>query len=238
MRNAEFYRENDVDLLGVRATAIDTNATLVRAADGDSLSYGALLIATGAEPVRLDISGAGLSHVHYLRSLADSHSIVQAAEHAKNAVVIGASFIGLEVAASLRARNVHVDVVAPGRIPMERILGREIGAMIRKLHEDHGVQFHLPGKVRSLKDHQVVLQSNETLDADLVVVGIGVRPSLGLAELPWTAASPSTGICGPAFLGSLRQATSHVGPIRTQGRRFASSTGLSPNDRARLRRVT
>jgi len=121
LRNAEFYRENDVDLrLGVRATAIDTNAALVRTADGDSLSYGALLIATGAEPVRLDIPGAGLSHVHYLRSLADSRSIVQAAEHAKNAVVIGASFIGLEVAASLRARNVHVDVVAPGRIPMER----------------------------------------------------------------------------------------------------------------------
>lgn len=175
--------KNDVDLrLGVRATAIDTNATLVRTADGDSLSYGALLIATGAEPVRLDIPGAGLSHVHYLRSLADSRSIVQAAEHAKNAVVIGASFIGLEVAASLRARNVHVDVVAPDRIPMERILGREIGTVIRRLHEEHGVQFHLPSKVRSLSDHQVVLELNEMLDADLVVVGIGVRPSLGLAE--------------------------------------------------------
>ena len=183
LRDSEFYRENDIDLrLGVRATAIDTNAALVRTADGDSLSYGALLIATGAEPVRLDIPGADLSHVHYLRSLADSRSIIQAAEHAKNAVVIGASFIGLEVAASLRARNVHVDVVAPGRIPMERILGREIGTVIRRLHEEHGVQFHLPGKVRSLSDHQVVLESSETLDADLVVVGIGVRPSLGLAE--------------------------------------------------------
>jgi len=78
LRDAEFYRENDVDLrLGVSATAIDTNATLVRTADGDSLSYGALLIATGAEPVRLDIPGAGLSHVHYLRSLADSRSIAR-----------------------------------------------------------------------------------------------------------------------------------------------------------------
>ena len=85
--------------------------------------------------------------MHCLRSLDDSRSVVQAAEHAKNAVVIGASFIGLEVAASLRARNVHVDVVAPDRIPMERILGREIGAVIRRLHEEHGVQFHLPGKV-------------------------------------------------------------------------------------------
>ena len=120
--------------------------------------------------------------MHYLPSLADSRSIIQAAAQAKNAVVIGASFIGLEVAASLRARNVNVDVVAPGRIPMERILGREIGTMIRTLHEEHGVKFHLPGKVRSLSDHQVVLESNETLEADLVVVGIGVRPSLGLAE--------------------------------------------------------
>ena len=183
LRDAEFYRQNDIDLwLGAPATAIEPNAALVRTADGDSLPYGALLIATGAEPVRLDIPGAGQSHVHYLRSLADSRSIIQAAAQAKNAVVIGASFIGLEVAASLRARNVHVDVVAPDRIPMERILGREIGTMIRTLHEEHGVKFHLPGKVRYLSDHQVVLESNETLEADLVVVGIGVRPSLGLAE--------------------------------------------------------
>ena len=183
LRDSEFYRQNDIDLrLGARATAIETNAALVRTADGDSLPYGALLIATGAEPVRLDIPGAEQSHVHYLRSLADSRSIIQAAAQAKNAVVIGASFIGLEVAASLRARNVHVDVVAPDRIPMERILGREIGTMIRTLHEEHGVKFHLPAKVRSLSDHQVVLESNETLEADLVVVGIGVRPWLGLAE--------------------------------------------------------
>jgi NAD(P)H-nitrite reductase large subunit len=242
LRDSEFYRENDIDLrLGVRATAIDTNAALVRTADGDSLSYGALLIATGAEPVRLDIPGADLSHVHYLRSLADSRSIVQAAEHAKNAVVIGASFIGLEVAASLRARNVHVDVVAPGRIPMERILGREIGAMIRKLHEDHDVQFHLPSKVRSLSDHQVVLESNETLDADLVVVGIGVRPSLGLAEQAGIALD--RGITVDRYLRTSVPGISAAGdvarwPDRTQGRRFASSTGLSPNDRARPRRVT
>jgi NADPH-dependent 2,4-dienoyl-CoA reductase/sulfur reductase-like enzyme len=183
LRDAEFYRQNDIDLrLGARVTAIETNAALVRTADGDSLPYGALLIATGAEPVRLDIPGAGQSHVHYLRSLGDSRSIIQATTQAKNAVVIGASFIGLEVAASLRARNVHVDVVAPDRIPMERILGREIGTMIRTLHEEHGVKFHLPAKVRSLSDHQVVLESNETLEADLVVVGIGVRPSLDLAE--------------------------------------------------------
>ena len=128
LRDAEFHRQNNIDLrLAARVTAIEPNAASVRTADGGSLPYGALLIATGAEPVRLDILGAGQSHVHYLRSLADSRSIIQAAAQAENAVVIGASFIGLKIAASLRARNVRVDVVAPDRIPMERILGREIG---------------------------------------------------------------------------------------------------------------
>jgi NADPH-dependent 2,4-dienoyl-CoA reductase/sulfur reductase-like enzyme/nitrite reductase/ring-hydroxylating ferredoxin subunit len=183
LREPDFYRQNDIDLrLGTRATAIDTLAATVRTADGGSFPYGALLIATGAEPVRLDIPGADLPHVHYLRSLDDSRSIIRAAGQARRAVVIGASFIGLEVAASLRARNLHVDVVAPGRIPMERILGAEIGTLIRTIHEAQSVQFHLPGKPRSISERQVLLESGEALEADLVVVGTGVRPSLGLAE--------------------------------------------------------
>jgi apoptosis-inducing factor 3 len=183
LREPDFYRQNDIHLrLGTRAVAIDTKAATVRTEDGGSFPYGALLIATGAEPVRLDVPGADLPHVHYLRSLDDSRSIIQAAGQAKRAVVIGASFIGLEVAASLRARNLHVDVVAPGRIPMERVLGPEIGTMIRTVHEARGVQFHLPGKLRSISERQVLLESGEKLAADLVVVGIGVRPSIGLAE--------------------------------------------------------
>ncbi len=159
LREPDFYRQNDIDMrLGTRAASIDTTAATVRTADGGSFPYGALLIATGAEPVRLDVPGADMPHVHYLRSLDDSRSIIQAAGRARRAVVIGASFIGLEVAASLRARNLHVDVVAPDRIPMERILGREIGTLIRSIHEAKGVQFHLPDKLRSISERQVVLE--------------------------------------------------------------------------------
>jgi apoptosis-inducing factor 3 len=183
LRQPDFYRRNDIDLrLGTRAVTIDAKAATVRTEDAGSFPYGALLIATGAEPVRLDIPGADLPHVHYLRSLDDSRAIMRAAGQAKRAVVIGASFIGLEVAASLRARRLHVDVVAPGRIPMERILGPEIGTLIRSIHEAQGVQFHLPGKLRSISEREVLLESGERLEADLVVAGIGVRPSLGLAQ--------------------------------------------------------
>jgi len=113
--------------------------------------------------------------------------------------------------------------------------------MIRKLHEDHGVQFHLPGKVRSLSDHQVVLESNETLDADLVVVGIGVRPSLGLAEQAGIALD--RGITVDRYLRISAPGIFAAGDVARwpdphTGQKVRSSTGLSPNDRARLRRVT
>jgi apoptosis-inducing factor 3 len=183
LREPDFYRQNDIDLrLDTRAIAIDTKAATVRTADGGVFPYGALLIATGAEPVLLDVPGADLRHVHYLRSFDDSRSIIQAAGHARRAVVIGASFIGLEVAASLRARNLRVDVVAPDRIPMERILGREIGTLIRTIHEAQGVRFHLPDRLQSISERTVTLESGKQMEADLVVAGVGVRPSLGLAE--------------------------------------------------------
>ncbi len=114
LRDAAFYQRLVIDLrLGTRVTAIDTQRRIVRTQDGNTLPYEALLIATGAEPIRLDVPGATLPHVHYLRSFADSRSLIEAAMQAKRAVVIGASFIGLEVAASLRNRQLDVDVVAP-----------------------------------------------------------------------------------------------------------------------------
>ncbi|MGC2051610.1 MAG: FAD-dependent oxidoreductase, partial [Methylovirgula sp.] len=126
LRPPEFYREHGIDLrLGARATAIDPKGRSVTLADGGSHSYDALLLATGAEPVRLNVPGADGANVHYLRTFADSRAIIAAAETAKRAVIIGASFIGLEVAASLRKRGLEVDVIGPEARPLEGILGPE-----------------------------------------------------------------------------------------------------------------
>jgi apoptosis-inducing factor 3 len=141
-----------------------------------------LLLATGAEPVRLDIPGADQSHVHTLRSLSDSRDIIAKAKAARRVTVIGASFIGLEVAAALRARDLEVHVVAPDRRPMERVLGREFGDFIRGLHEEHGVVFHLEETATAIDGQNVKLKGGTTLSAELVVVGIGVRPRAQLAE--------------------------------------------------------
>lgn len=183
LRSAGFYKEQQIDLrLGARVNAIDVHNGNVEMADGTRHAFGALLLATGAKPVRLDVPGATLPHVHYLRTVADSRALVARALASRRAVVIGASFIGLEVAASLRARNIDVHVVGRETILMERILGPEVGKFIRKLHEDHGVTFHLGMTAASIDEQNVTLTNGEKLRADLVVVGIGVRPQTELAE--------------------------------------------------------
>src|SRR5262249_22505019 len=141
-----------------------------------------LLLATGAEPVRLPIPGADQPHVHTLRSLADCRAIIDSAKGAKRAIVIGASFIGLEAAAALRTRDIEVHVVAPEQRPMERILGPDMGDFVRGLHEDHGVIFHLGDTVAAIEGNRATLRSGKVLDGDVVVVGVGVRPRLTLAE--------------------------------------------------------
>ena len=139
LRTAEFYGAENIELkLDAQVGAIDTSRRHVELTDGTRYSYDALLLATGAAPVRLG-AGDDLPHVHYLRTLADSHALTAEAVAGRRAVVIGASFIGLEVAASLRARGVEVHVVAPETIPMRRILGEALGEHIRRLHERHGV---------------------------------------------------------------------------------------------------
>jgi NADPH-dependent 2,4-dienoyl-CoA reductase/sulfur reductase-like enzyme len=154
----------------------------VATAAGETIPYDRLLLATGAEPVRLPIPGADQPHVHVLRSLADSRAIIALAEGARRAVVIGASFIGLEAAASLRARNIEVHVVGLEQRPMERVLGPEMGDFVRALHEEHGVVFHLGDTVNTIDGKRAMLRSGDAIEADIVVVGVGVRPRLGLAE--------------------------------------------------------
>lgn len=183
LRSAEFYREQRIDLkLKTQVVAIDTAKRQVELEDGSHHAFGALLLATGAEPVRLGVPGAELPHVHYLRSWADGRMLVAAAAKAGRAVVIGASFVGLEVAASLRSRNIEVHVVGRETVPMEHILGAEVGGFLRSLHEDHGVRFHLGATIVSISPSAVTLASGESIDADLVVVGIGVQPALALAR--------------------------------------------------------
>jgi len=183
LRPPEFYKEQRIDLvLGARATSLDVAKKTITVEGGATYAYDALLLATGADPVELTVPGSALPHVHSLRTLADSRAIVAAAAGAKRAVVLGASFIGLEVAAALRARNVEVHVVAPDARPLERVLGPEVGDFVRALHEEHGVVFHLGQTATSIDAHGVTLVRGETLAADLVVAGIGVRPAIALAE--------------------------------------------------------
>jgi NADPH-dependent 2,4-dienoyl-CoA reductase/sulfur reductase-like enzyme/nitrite reductase/ring-hydroxylating ferredoxin subunit len=183
LRSAGFYRNHAIDVyLDTTVTAVDTERREVTLADGTTHSYDALLLATGARPVRLAVPGADLPHVRYLRTQGDAQAIVAATASARRAVIVGASFIGLEVAASLRARKIEVEVVGLETVPMEKVLGGEVGRHLRKLHEDHGVVFHLGRSPASIDVGGVTLDNGKRLAADLVIVGIGVRPETALAE--------------------------------------------------------
>jgi NADPH-dependent 2,4-dienoyl-CoA reductase/sulfur reductase-like enzyme len=180
----EFYQEHGISLVrDRRVMAIEPKARRIRLDDGQTREYGALILATGATPVRLPAEmERGTPPVLYLRTFADSRAIIGAAAKAKCAVILGASFIGLEVAASLRARKLEVHVVAPDAQPLERIMGPELGGFIQKLHEENGVKFHLQQKVKAISGGVVTLESGQRLEPDFVVAGIGVRPNLELAE--------------------------------------------------------
>lgn len=183
LRDDAFYADQRIDLrLKATVTAIDATKREVTLGDGSRVAYDRLLLATGAEPVRLPLPGMDLPHVHTLRTLADSRAIIAQAARTRSAVVMGASFIGLEVAASLRARGIEVHVVAPDKRPMERVLGAQLGDFVRSLHEEHGVMFHLEDTATAIDASHVTLKSGGTIATDLVVAGVGVRPRLQLAQ--------------------------------------------------------
>ena len=179
----EQYAERNIELvLGRRATTLDPRTQTVGFDDGSTRTYGALLIATGADPVQLPVPGTPEIPVFYLRSWANARELVGKAAGARRALVIGASFIGLEVSASLRKRGIEVDVVAPDKLPLERVMGADIGRFVQSVHESNGVRFHLGQTVASVNGRTVTLSGGDTLDADFIVVGVGVRPALALAE--------------------------------------------------------
>ena len=183
LRPPEFYAEQKIDLLlGSAVESVDGAAKTVTLTGGKTLSWDRLLLAPGADPVRLTVPGGDLPHVRTLRSLGDSRAIIAALAPGKKVVVVGASFIGMEVAAALRARQLDVQVVAPETRPFERVLGPEVGELLRSLHAEKGVGFQLGQTVTRIDAGSVTLSGGGTLPADLVVVGIGVRPAVELGQ--------------------------------------------------------
>ncbi|MBB6144434.1 NADPH-dependent 2,4-dienoyl-CoA reductase/sulfur reductase-like enzyme/nitrite reductase/ring-hydroxylating ferredoxin subunit [Silvibacterium bohemicum] len=183
LRVPDYYATHKIDLvLQTRVTSIDREQKRLQLENGKFHPYDALLIATGARPVPLTIEGVDPANIYYLRSFHDARRLAAATATAKRVVVVGASFIGLETAASLRTRGVDVHVVAPDSEPLAKVLGTEVGRFIRELHESHGVHFHL-GRLLSRADGRVITLSDNSQidDVDLIVAGIGVRPSLELA---------------------------------------------------------
>jgi apoptosis-inducing factor 3 len=183
LHSPSFYKRHDIELLtSTRVKSVDVAAKKALLESGDAREFDRLLLATGADPIRLKIPGADQKHVYYLRTLADSEAIIAAAEKGKRAVVVGASFIGLEVAASLRTRELDVTVVAPEAVPLVKVFGGRLGAYVKSLHEQHGVKFRLQKSVSAFGASDVTLDDGTKIPADIVVVGIGVRPSLDLAK--------------------------------------------------------
>ncbi|MGH6909968.1 MAG: FAD-dependent oxidoreductase [Phenylobacterium sp.] len=183
LRDPAFYADSNIDLrLGAQAAALDTTAKTVSLAGGQVVGYDALVLATGAEPQRPPVPGLDAPNAYVLRSLKDAEAIIRAAGKAKRAAVIGASFIGLEVAAALTHRGLETHVIAPETVPLERVMGRDVGEWIRRVHESHGVVFHLGRKVLGYADGRVTLDEGEPVAADFIVVGAGVRPRTALAE--------------------------------------------------------
>src|ERR687897_513854 len=181
-----FYTEHDIDLrLGRTAVSVDTASCRLTLDDGEPLSYDRLLLATGAEPRRLEIPGADLDGVLYLRSVQDSDALRARLDGGGALVVVGAGWIGAEVAASAKQRGVDVTVIEPASVPLERVLGPEVGAIYRDIHSDHGVRMLLGTGVEAFQGdgrvERVRTNDGGVIDCDFVVVGVGVKPRTQLA---------------------------------------------------------
>ena len=181
-----FYVEQHIELVHDRATALDTVNRRVELARGDSIAFSTAILATGCAPRRLNVPGAELGNVHYLRTLDDSVGLAGAIRSASRVAVIGAGWIGSEVAASARQMGAEVVLIDPARTPLHRVLGDTIGAVFQTLHADHGVELRLGTGVSRLRGsdvvESVVLEDGRVETADVVVVGVGVTPRVQVAE--------------------------------------------------------
>lgn len=183
LQGPDYYAEQKIDLrLNTEVTALDTQERSVAVASGERFPYDALLLATGAEPVRLKLPGFDLPNVYGLRSLGDTRRLIEGLKNAKTVALVGAGFIGMEAASALRARKLDVHVITPEALPLERILGKELAERLVQMHRDNGVHFHLGAQTTAFDGHALTLADGSTLAVDAVLVGIGVRPRTALAE--------------------------------------------------------
>jgi 3-phenylpropionate/trans-cinnamate dioxygenase ferredoxin reductase component len=186
VHDEDFYAANQIELrVGRTVVRVDDSIGEVALDDGKRVRYDRLLLATGAEPRRLSIPGEALDGVLYLRDVADSDVLRERLDRGGSIVVIGAGWIGAEVAASARQRSLDVTVIAPVAVPLERVLGAEVGSIYRDIHTDHGVRMLMGTGVAALEGSTAVervrTSDGRTLDCDFVVVGVGVQPRAELA---------------------------------------------------------
>ena len=187
LRSQDFYAQHDIEIkTNAPVEKADVRSQTVTYGKGETVEYDSLLIATGGKVRSLPVDNSDLQNVFTIRKADDTKEILQAAKDAKKAVIIGAGFIGMEAAASLRQKGLEVTVVAPNKVPFEKVLGEEVGAAFQRMHESEGVTFKMESKAKALngngKVESVQLDSGETLDADLVIVGIGVSPATDFIE--------------------------------------------------------
>lgn len=166
----------------VAVDALEASSHSLRTVAGETHTFDALVLATGAEPIRPEFDGNQDSHAFVLRTLADADAIIEAAQHARRAVVLGGSFIGLEVAASLEAQGLEVTIVDQARTPLAHMLGEAVGKYVQSIHEDQGEKFRLGRSIVGFDGSRVTLDDDSVLETDLLVIGAGVKPRTALAK--------------------------------------------------------
>jgi 3-phenylpropionate/trans-cinnamate dioxygenase ferredoxin reductase component len=206
VHDSEWYRDNKIDLrVGTEALAIDRKAHTVALADGTNLRYDKLLLATGSRARWLSIPGADSTGVHHLRKFGDAENLNTALKDGTSLAIVGAGWIGLEVAASARERGVDVTVVETAKAPLIGAVGEEVGSVFAQLHRDHGVDLRLETEVKEItvedgKATGLKLGDGSTVTADRVLIAVGAQPNIELAE----EAGLSTGDGGVLVDASLR----------------------------------